>query len=211
MKASAREKKTLYAGIVIAAAILIYYAATELSPSGGESLADKVAKQENLLRRQRELVGREDFYKKQIEDAENGLEKIQTRLLPGNNAGNAATELQRVIDGFAERSGVVIMNKSPRPERKVADSDSLTKISVQVGLDCLIEDLVEFLVAINNYDKFLKVEEITIRTQAATAQRQMVITRPLNMVISGYISVPPPEPAAKPGESLVQTTLRQGR
>ena len=211
MKANAREKKILYGGIVIAVAILIYYAATAFSSGDGESLAGKVAKQENLLQRQRELVGREEFYKKQIEDAESGLEKIQTRLFPGNNTSAAATELQRVIDGFAERSGVVIMNKGNRPAVKVADSDSLTKISVLVGLDCQLEDLVEFLIAINNYDKFLKVEEITIRTQAATPQRRMAITRPLNVVISGYISVPPLDPAAKPGESVVQTTLRQGR
>ena len=207
MKGNAREKKTLYAGIVIAAAILIYYAATAFSSGDGESLADKVAKQENMLQRQRELVGREDFYKKQIEDAENSLEKIQTRLLPGNNAGTAAVELQRIIDDFAERSGIVIMNKTPRSAVKIAESDSLTKISVQVGLDCMIEDLVDFLIAIKNYDSFLKVEEIRINTQLAAPQRQMVITRPLNVVIAGYISVPPPE--AKPGEGMVQTTFRQ--
>ena len=209
MKANAREKKILYGGIVIAVAILIYYAATAFSSGDGESLAGKVAKQENLLQRQRELVGREEFYKKQIEDAENSLEKIQTRLFPGNNASVATNELQRIIDGFAERSGIIIMSKTPRSAVKVADSDSLTKISVQVGLDCQLEDLVDFLIAINNYDKFLKVEEIGIRTQAAAPQRQMVITRPLNVVISGYISVPPPESAAKPGEGMVQTTFRQ--
>ena len=209
MKANAREKKILYGGIVIAVAIMIYYAATSLSPGGDESLADKVAKQENLLRRQKELVGREDFYKKQIEDAEIGLEKIQTWLLSGNNAGTAGTELQRIIDDFAERSGIVILNKTPRSPIKVADSDTLTKISVQVGLDCMYEDLVDFLIAIKNYEKFLKVEEIRIDTQVTSPQRQYVIRRPLNVVISGYISVPPPESAAKPGEGVVQTTFRQ--
>ena len=209
MKTNAREKKILYGGIAIAAAILIYYAATSFSSDDGESLVDKVTKQENMLRRQRELVEREDFYKKQIEEAEKDLEKIQTRLFPGNNTSAAATELQRIIEGFAERSGVVIMNKTPRAAVKIADSDTLTKISILVGLDCQLEDLVDFLIVIENYDKFLKVEEITIGTQPMAPQRQMVISRPLNVLISGYINVPPPE--AKLGEGMVQTSFSQGR
>jgi len=206
MKASAREKKILYAGIAVAAVILIYYVATSFSPGGGESLADKVATQESLLIRQRELIGREDFYKKRIEDAEDDLAKIQTRLLPGNDASTAVMELQRVLEDFAERSGVIITTRTPMPERKVADSDSMVKVSVRVGLDCTLEDLVDFLTAVKNYDKFLKVDDIQINTNLT--QRQYVIRRPLNMVIAGYISVAPPEPAANDDESLVQATLR---
>jgi len=209
MKVNAREKKILYAGIVIAAAIMIYYGATLFSPGDGESLADKVATQENLLRRYKELIAREESYKKQIEFAETDIEKIRARLLPGNTATSAGMELQRILDGFAEQSGVLITNKSPQPERKVTDSDSLTKISVRVQLDCRIEDLVDFLIAIKNYDKFLRVEDIVINTQTSTQTRQMIIRRPLSMVIAGYISVPPPEPTAKSGENAAQTTAER--
>ena len=74
---------------------------------------------------------------------------------------------------------------------------------MRVGLDCTLEDLVDFLIAIKNYDKFLRVEEMAINT--ATAQRQMVIRRPLNMTVAGYISAPSPsEPEAKPGEDSNQ-------
>ena len=206
MKASAREKKILYAGIAIAVVILIYYVATSFSPGDGESLADKVATQESLLLRQKELIGREDFYEKLIEDAENDLAKIQTRLLPGSDAAAAAIELQRVLDDFAERSGIIITTRTPMPERKVADSDSMVKISVRVGLDCMLEDLVDFLTSINNYEKFLKVEEIQISVNLT--QRQYVLRRPVPMVIAGYISVAPPEQAEDNGESLVQTMRR---
>ena len=206
MKANAREKKILYAGIAVAAVILIYYVATSFSPGDGESLADKVATQESLLLRQRELIGREDFYEKRIEDAENDLVKIRTRLLPGDNASAATTELQRVLDDFAEHSGIVITTKTPLPERKVADSDSMVKVSVRVGLDCTLEDMVDFLTAVKNYEKFLKVEEIQISVNLT--QRQYVLRRPVPMVIAGYISVAPPEPVTDNGESLVQRTLR---
>jgi len=206
MKASAREKKTLYAGIAIAAVIIIYYVATSFSPGDGESLADKVATQESLLLRQKELIGRKDFYEKRIEDTEDDLVKIQTRLLPGNDAGTAAMELQRVLDDFAERSGTVITSRTLLPERKVADSDSMVKVSVRIQLDCTLEDLVDFLTAVKNYEKFLKVEEIQISVNLT--QRQYVFRRPVPMVIAGYISVAPPEPVTDNGESLVQRTLR---
>ena len=206
MKASAREKKTLYAGIAIAAIIIIYYVATSFSPGDGESLADKVATQESLLVRQKELIGRKDFYEKRIEDTEDDLVKIQARLLPGNDAGTAVMELQRILDDFAERSGTVITSRTILPERKVADSDSMIKVSVRIQLDCTLEDLVDFLTAVKNYEKFLKVEEIQISVNLT--QRQYVFRRPVPMSIAGYISVAPPEQAANDGESLVQRALR---
>ena len=204
VKVSTREKKILYAGIAVAVAIIIYYAAARFSPGDGESLAEKVATQENLLRRQKELIAREDFYKKRIEDAEKDIEKIQARLLPVNNVAAAGTELSQILDGFAEHSGVVITQKTPQPEKKVADSDSLTKVSVRIATTCTLEDLVHFLIALKNYDRFLKVEDITINTIVSPQSKQITI-RPVSMIIASYISVPPPEPAAKPGENETHT------
>jgi len=206
LKASAREKKVLYAGIALAVVILIYYAATTFSTGDGESVADKITTQEGLLRRQRELLGYEEFHKKRIAEAENDLDRIQSRLLPGNNATVATTELQKILTDFAEQSGVVIQTRTPLQEKKVAESDSLTKISVRIGVDCMLDDLVEFMLAIKNYEKFLKIEEMLVNT--VLQQRQMVIRRPLNMVVSGYISVPPPEPAAKNSEDAAQAASR---
>ena len=192
-------------GIVIAVAILIYYAWELFSPGDGESLADKVATQENLLRRQRELIGREDFYNKLIEDAEKDIELIQARLLTETSAGAATSELRRILDGFAEHSRVEITQTTPQAEKKVADSDSLTKVSVNISLVCKEEALVDFLIAIKNHDKFLKIERLTINTQTSPQTKQLTL-RPLTMTVAGYISVPPPEPAAKPGENTAQTT-----
>jgi hypothetical protein len=204
VKVNAREKKILYGGVVVAAAILIYYAVTEFSPGDGESLAEQVEMQKSLLSRQRDLIEREEFFKNRVEEAENDIEKIQDRLLPGNNAGTAGTELQRILRDFTDRSGVVILTMSNMPERRVADSDSLIKISVRLGVNCQLEDLVEFLITIKNYDKFLKVEELTVNT--TTVQRKIQMRNSLTMVVAGYISVPPAEPAAKSGDPGQTTT-----
>ena len=201
----------LYAGIVVVAAILIYYVATKFSPGDGESLTEKVTTQENLLRRQKELIGREDFYNKLIDDAEKEIEKIRSRLLPVNNVNAAGTELGRILDGFAEQSGVVITQKTPMPEKKVPDSDSLIKVSVRIATTCSLEDLVHFLIDVKNYDRFLKVENITINTTVSPQTKQMIIRPPLNMIIASYISVPPPDPEAKPGENEAHATAAAKR
>jgi len=206
VKTSAREKRVLYAGIAIAAAIFVYYAATALSPGDGESLADKVKTQENLLRRQKEFIGREDFYKKRIEDAESDIEKIRTRLLPENNAAAANAELQRLLRAFADEAGISIASSLNLAEIKVADSDSLVKISVRIGIgsDCREEGLVDFLLSIKNYDKFLKVEEITNLGSVMSASLKRLVLRAPNMVVAGYIDVPPQDPSAKTGEDVAQ-------
>ena len=210
VKVSAREKKILYTGSVIAVAILIYYGVTLFSPGDGESLAVRVETQANLLRRQKELIGREDLYNRRIEDAKNDIAQIQARLLPGNNATVANTELQRILNDFAEQSGVVITTKNGLPEKKVADSESLIKISTQMQITCGLDQLVDFLRAIKNHDKFIKVEDINV----LTAQQQRVMQlRPLTMVVVGYISaVPLPEPAVRqPVEDEVPATAPVGR
>jgi len=218
VKVSAREKKMLYAGIVIAAAILIYWAWPE-SSDDGVSLSKKVENQESKLRKYREEIGLEDTYRKRIEAAEKDLEKLYDRLLPGNNSVAAVTELQRILNDFADRSGIVITSKSNLPDRKVVDSDSLIKVSVRNGIDCsnvaecrIEEDLVDFLTSIKNFDKFLKVEEIVIQT--SMQQNRLRVRRPISMTIAGYINAPPPaESEAKPGENPVQTssTARETR
>ena len=207
MKVSTREKKILYTGIVIAVLILIYYAATEFMPGDGESIADKVDLQEKLLVRQKELVGYKGYYEKRIEDAEDEIGKIQKRLLPANSTSAAGTELRRLLTDFASESGVAIMTTSNMPDRKVDDSDSLIKVSVRIAVQSSLEDLVHFLSSIRNHDRFLKVEEMAINTNIVTVaniQRRQ-IRPPLNLVISGYVNVPPPdEPAAKHGENGTQ-------
>jgi len=217
VKVSAREKKILYAGIVIVAVLLVYHVATMFLPDDGSSLSEKLETQENLIRRQREFIGREDLYKKRIEDAESDIERIQAWLLPGNNAVAANAELLRILTDFAEQTGVIITQKSNLPERKVADSDSMIKVSARIAIDCIDanncrieEDMVDFLTAIKNYDKFLKIEEISIGTSIQQKQRR--IRRPLSMTVAGYISVPPPpETEAKPGENPVQATASTAR
>ena len=214
MKINAREKKLIYAAVIVAVAIFIYHAISAFSPGDGESIVDQIEAQEGLLRRQRDLIGHRNFYEQLIESAENDIEKLHARLLPENNVSAANAELQRILSELANRSGVIISNRSNLQERKIADSDSLVKVSVRIAIDCQIpttgcaieEDMVDFLIAVRNYEKLLRVEDISIQSPY-TQGKPMSIRRPINITVAGYISVPPPdEQVAKPGENAARVT-----
>ncbi|MDR1727342.1 MAG: type II secretion system protein M [Acidobacteriota bacterium] len=195
MKVAGREKKVLYAGVVLAAAILVYYAASTFLPDG-ERVRGDVETQKELLLRQRTLLAQEGAYKKRADATQGELAQVMTRLLPGDNASVAGAELQRILKEFADQNDVEITQKNNLAERKVPDSDSLVKVSVRIETNCGLDELVDFLTAIENYEKFLKVEELVINS--IRVQKQYRIRPSLTVV--GYINVPaaPAAPDADP-------------
>lgn len=190
MNLTLRNKRVIIAGIVVAAAILIFYATTSLL-SEREELQRKVDLKKTVLLKQREIISLKASYKKRAGQSDGQLERIMTRLLPGDNSSVAGAELQKVLKDFADQSGVEITQKNPLQEKKVQDNDLLTKVSVRIETNCDLEQLVNFLTAINNYDKFLNVEELIINTFPIQLKRFEI--RP-SLTVVGYISSPIPKP-----------------
>ena len=183
MKITSREKRVILIGVCIASAVAIYFALTLLLPNRG-TLAQDVFLKKRMLLRQRETLTREEVYKKHIEQYRGHLEKERTLLLPGNNPNVAGAELQRILKDFADQSGVEITQKNILPERKI--QDLLTKVSVRIDINCNPEQLVQFLTAIENYEKYLKIDECMIN--GFRIQKRFEI-RP-SLTIAGYISLP---------------------
>jgi len=183
VKPTAREKRIIIIGACIAVAVLIYYGATKLIPDSG-NLSQRVDLQRKLLLRQRETLSREALYQARLKQIKGRLETYRTRLLPGDNANVAGAELQKILKDFADQSGVQITMKNilNLPEKK--NQDLLTKVSVKIDTNCNLEQLVQFIAAIENYEKHLKIDDCTI--SGFRIQRRFEI-RP-SLTISGYIS-----------------------
>ncbi len=183
MKPTAREKRIIIIGACIAAAVLIYYGATKLLPDSG-NLSQKVDLQKKLLLRQRETLSREGFYQTRLRQVKARLDAYGTRLLPGDNSNVAGAELQKILKDFADQSGVQITMKNilSLPEKK--NQEPLTKVSVKIDTNCNLEQLVQFIAAIENCEKHLKIDDCTI--SGFRIQRRFEI-RP-SLTISGYIS-----------------------
>lgn len=192
MKISAREKQFLIVGGALAALVLAYYLTSLLIPSR-EGLAATVESKKQYLLRQKELINQEEAYETRVAAYQQRLGQDRNRLLPGDNPTIAAASLQKVLQELADQSGVEITSKTMQPEQKI--QDNLSKISVQLMMNCSIDQLVQFLVAVENYDKFLRVEELYIQ---ALRLRNRDEIRP-QVKVAGYIVTAPaaPKPAEK--------------
>lgn len=186
MKITAREKKFIvYGGALIAAVMLIYWITLQLPDR--ESPASQVEQKKAMLLKHREMLGQEEIYKNRVEQYTLHLEKTMTRLLPGDNPNVAEADLQKLLMSFAEQSGVEINRKNTLPDKEM--EDNLIKVSVNIEVNCNLEQLVRFLTAIHNYDKYLEIEQFQI-TGFQTQRRQQI--RP-NLTVVGYINSKEPE------------------
>lgn len=181
MKLTSREKRIIGIGACVAVAVLFYYAVTLALPNS-ENLTQSVENKKKMLLKQREMLSREALYKSRLQQFNGHLETYRMRLLPGDDPNVAGAALQTILKDFADQSGVEITQKNILQEKKT--QDLLTKVSVKIDTNCNLEQLVQFISAIENYEKHLKIDDCTI--SGFRIQRRFEI-RP-SLTISGYIS-----------------------
>ena len=194
MKVTPRERKFIFFGTFVVAAIAVFYLITLLLPDH-ESRAQQVETKRSMLLRYRQMLGQEETFKNQVEQYTAHLQQNMTRLLPGDNPNIAEADLQKLLMSFADQSGVEINRKNTLPDEEIGDD--LIKVSVNIEINSNLDQLIQFLAAIQNHDKFLKVEQFQI-TSYSSQRRQRI--RP-TMTVMGYISSKEPEPSETPPES----------
>jgi hypothetical protein len=189
VKITAREKKFLVAGSGIAIAFLAYFLVPTLIP---EDLTVTVKRKQNALRQERETIGLEEGYKARIAQCQERLAKDRARLWPGG-AATAIPSMQKVLQEIADASQVEVNSKSILAEQKV--QENVTKIAVQLQVNCTLDQLVRFLSGVESYEKFLKVENLLISARRL-GNRDIIFVPMLKVV--GYVETP--SPPAKAGE-----------
>jgi hypothetical protein len=194
VKINTREKRVLFTGIVIAAAVLIFYTLTSFLPDR-QDLALKIDSKKKAILRQRETLKREESYQKSIEQYNKRLEQDMTLLLPGENSSVAGAELMKLLKDFADQNGVNLTTRNNLPEKKIPGMQ-LAKVSARVETSCDLDQLVRFLAAIENYPRFLKIEELMINSFRMQAQKKYEI-RP-GLTVAGYIRLREEKQAEKP-------------
>jgi hypothetical protein len=194
MKITPREKKFIYFGTVAVAAVVLFYLITLLLPDR-ESRAQQVETKGSMLLRYRQMLGQEETYKNRVEQYIAHLRKDMTRLLPGDNPNVAEGDLQKLLMSFADQSGVEINRKNTLPDEEIGDD--LIKVSASIEINSDLDQLIQFLAAIQNHDKFLRVEQCQI-TGYQTRGRQQI--RP-SLTVVGYIRSKESESIEAPSES----------
>jgi type II secretory pathway component PulM len=181
VKVNAREKRVIVGGAFVAAAVAIFYVLTSLLPSR-VGLSETVELKKKMILKQRETLNHEEGYKVRLEQYTKRLQEDMTKLLPGDNPNVAGSELQKILKDFASASGVEITQMSLLPEKSA--QSKISRVSVRIETNCVLEQLVSFLTSIENHDKFLTIDEFMITS--FVVQKKPVI-RP-SLTVSGYIT-----------------------
>jgi type II secretory pathway component PulM len=182
VKLGARERKFVIIGLGIIAILALLYVLVFSSRPDSEGLNDTLELRKKTLLKQRETLFLEGVYESRLQLYNNRLQADMAKLLPGDNPNVAGAELLNTLTDFAERSGVEIEQKSVLREEKI--NNDLSKISARLVTRCNMDQLVRFLTEIENYDKFLTIEEFRI---GMARNRRETGMRP-NLTISGYIN-----------------------
>lgn len=190
MKISARDKKVLIAGGVIAGLVLLFYLGTMVVP-GGDGLSKEVQFKRRTLLGQKEMLIREDRYKGRIEEYRQRLKQDLSLCLPGENPSIAGAELQKILKDLADQNGVEIIRRDVQQVQKL--ENDLVKVSVRIETQCVLDQLVRFMAAIENYGKLLSVDDLSVTS--FRMQKRWEI-RP-GLTVSGYIVVPDSKPDQK--------------
>lgn len=195
MRLNKRERKFIVGGGVVVAMGLLVYAVLLLLPDF-ESRTSMEQKRRKLLQ-YKEMLNSEELYASRIEQYRKRLQEDSNRLLPGETTNVAGADLTNVLVQLATQNGVTISRREQQSEQKL--QDNLIRLPVRMDMTCNMDQLVQFLTAVESHDRLLTVDELSI---ASFQIQKRWDTRP-NVTISGYISSPEAKPADKaPGGSF---------
>ena len=194
MKVSIREKYFLYVGAGALLLTLLVLFGDRLIPNQQEG-ASYVEYKKKLLVKYKETLGQEESYKARIEQYRQRLKQDEALFLSGDNPSIAAAELQKVLSDIAARNGVEISRKDIQPEQKI--QTDVIKVSVRIETNCLPDQLVKFIAAVEDYERFLTLDELNIT--GFRMQKKYEI-RPI-LKVSGYILAPEAKPGEKPASA----------
>lgn len=198
---TARERRTVTVGAVLAAAIVAFWI---FAPStGGESpAAEGEANREALLARLRAIVEQGPAVQEAWARARQEQVALRGRLLPETNPNVAGAALSRHVQQAAEASQMRLDRTLVAPAREAeGEGEGLREVIVEVDLSGDIHGLREFLYRIESPPPLLAVENLRITSVEAPAPGRTSGAEPplrAQMSVAGFLSPSPPQ-GASPG------------
>jgi Tfp pilus assembly protein PilO len=161
-----------------------------------------VAARQGLLTRQERLVGRSEAYARELGALQTEITRRKDRLLAGDKAPVAASELQKLVKATAQEAGIEV-----RSERILApvERGGYAEVPVEMTLSGPIRGLTAFLHRLEDAPILLALTDFKVRAPAAGATRDLSAT----IALSGFIPAPAPVgPPARPPNAGVPMRVR---
>ncbi len=144
-------------------------------------LADQIEERKQALQRALRVVQEENLYRGQLESAVRAVDISHQHLLDASDPITGRQQVEEAVRLLAQQNGVRVTRSNPLPERKVGEQ--YNKVTVQLNLDCDLNQLVSFLHSISVHQKFLLVEDFNLASFRVKDESRI---QP-RMQISGFI------------------------
>jgi hypothetical protein len=150
-----------------------------------------VVARRGLLARQERLVARSDAYGKELDVLRGEIDRRRQRLLTGDKAPVAASELQKLVKTTAQEAGIEV-----RSERILApvDRGGYAEVPVEMTLTGPIRGLISFLHRLDEAPILVAMTDLKVRAPASGASRDLSATIALSGFIPGSLGTGGPRP-----------------
>ena len=120
-------------------------------------------------------------YAEQLHQIESMVDAYQSHFLDAADENAAALSIEEAVRSIASQTQIRVTRSNPLPSRKIGDK--YLKIGVQLNLDGGYDDLVSFVHAVSEHEKFLVIDEFNM-TSLRVRQETRLNPR---LKISGFI------------------------
>jgi len=159
MKITARDKKFLTVGSVVAAIIIFVYFLLPFYDNLVEKKKD-IEMKERTLEKYLKFIKKQGEFQKNLVKLTREQSNTQGRLLKGETTSLAAADIQKIVDKVSEKSEVQIKSV------KVMEADEkedFVAIPVQVRFESDLSRMNNFVSSIETHRKLLTIPELKIR------------------------------------------------
>ena len=178
-----RERRLLLVAGLLTLGVVGYIYVVEPLIEAHAATRDLVVARRGLLARQQRLVTRTDAYRRELAVLQEEIGRRRARLLAGEKAPVAASEIQKLVKSTAQESGIEV-----RSERILVpvDRGGYAEVPVEVTLAGPIRGLTAFLHRLEGAPILLALTDLKVRAPATGAARDLSAT----IALSGFIPAP---------------------
>ena len=197
-----RERRLLVLAGLLVIVVVGYLYVVEPLVETHAARRELVVVRRSLLARQQRLVARSDAYDRELGTLRAEIGRRRARLLAGDKAPVAASEIQKLVKTTAQEAGIEI-----RSERILApvDRGGYAEVPVEVTLSGPVRGLTRFLHRLEEAPLLLALTDLKVRAPATGATRELSATIAVSGFIPGPAGVSAPAASAAPPRPATAT------
>jgi Tfp pilus assembly protein PilO len=201
---SKREKVLVLASSAILLLVLGHYFLIVPYLQHREWVKNQLELQPQLLTKNLRFIDRKAEIESELEKAQAELKGLESELLSGDTSSVSASNIQEAVQVLADKEGIqIITTRVLNPELM----GSFAKVPIQLELTGQIEQLANFIKAIESTKNLLIVSDLDVRSllPAAVLARQAAVgqtpvqTLRASLTISGFARIRTSSAKAEPG------------